>query len=47
MVSLPMQTHISSIGSIPEQITQLKLDLQDLQEQIKYERPYNNGYRKN
>ncbi len=44
----PIQAHISSLGSIPEQITQLKLDLQDLQEQIKYERPYNNnGYRKN
>ena len=45
----PIQAHISAIGSIPEQITQLKLDLQDLQEQIKYERPYNNhnGYRKN
>ncbi|HEY9693144.1 MAG TPA: hypothetical protein V6D15_13110 [Oculatellaceae cyanobacterium] len=44
----PIQAHISSIGSIPEQITQLKLELQDLQEQILYESPYHqNGYKKN
>ncbi|MGB3207189.1 MAG: hypothetical protein WBB28_19570 [Crinalium sp.] len=44
----PIQTHIYSLGSIPEEITQLKQDLQDLQEQIKYESLYNqNGYKKN
>lgn len=44
----PIQAHIYSLGSIPEEITQLKLDVQDLQEQIKYESPYHqNGYKKN
>ena len=40
----PIQAHITSIGSIPEQIAQLKYDLQDLQEQVQHELRYAHRY---
>lgn len=39
-VLAPIQAHLTSIGFIPEQIAQLKADLQDLQEQVKHELRY-------